>query len=119
MLEMKTLFNMKEALNEVLPDTKILEDTACYLREEISNGGFDEEESDNIPPPDTPMDVITKLCVLTNYDSALGNHYISQVAIGGIQRQNSGIVTPKYFFASLYYTEDLRLITVDFHDELR
>ncbi len=59
-------------------------------QKEISNGGFDEEESDKIPPP---MDVITKLCVLTNYDSALGNHYISQVAIGVIQRQSSGIVT--------------------------
>ena len=28
---------------------------------------------------------------------------LNEVAIGGIPRQNSGIVTPKYFFASLYY----------------
>ena len=116
---MQTLFNLKETLNQILPDSKIIEDTSCALQEEIETGGFDEEEPDKIPPLDVLMDVITKVYVLTNYDSALGNHYISQVAIGGIETQRSGIVTPKYFFASLYYTESLHLITVDFHDELR
>jgi|GEM_PF-4111320 hypothetical protein len=54
---------------------------------------------------------------MNNYETGFGNHYVSKVAIGGVEKHRNGVVIPKYFFAILYYTEDLRLITVDFEDE--
>lgn len=72
---------------------------------------------EKIPPKDMPSEVITKRFIMNNYETGFGNHYVSRVAIGGVERHRNGVVIPKYFFATLYYRSDLRLITVDFEDE--
>lgn len=73
---------------------------------------------EEIPPEDMPSEVITKRFIMNNYETVFGNYYVSKVAIGEIERHRNGVVIPKYFFATLYYRSDLRLITVDFEDEL-
>jgi len=110
--------NMVALLNNALPNQKVIKDAADILREQLEKP-LGEFKPDEIPPANARIDVVAKAFVLTNYDHAFGNHYIAEVAIGGIERQAHGVVSPKYFFATLYYSEELRLITVDFHEELR
>lgn len=107
---------LAELINNLLPDKKILEDISCALNSEIEKGGFSNLEREKIPPKDTASEVLTKRFIMNNYETGFGNHYVSKVAIGGVERHRNGVVIPKYFFAILYYTEDLRLITVDFED---
>lgn len=106
-----------ELINNLLPDEKILEDVSCALNLELEKGGFSNLALEEVPPKDTKSEVLTKRFIMNNYETGFGNHYVSKVAIGGVERHRNGVVIPKYFFATLYYTEDLRLITVDFEDE--
>lgn len=106
-----------ELINNLLPDKKILEDVSRALNSELEKGGFGNLAREEIPPKDTQSEVLTKRFIMNNYETGFGNHYVSKVAIGGVETHRNGVVIPKYFFATLYYTEDLRLITVDFEDE--
>jgi hypothetical protein len=106
-----------ELINYLLPDEKILKDVNCALNSELDKGGFSNLAPEEVPPRDTSSEVLTKRFIMNNYSTGFGNHYVSKVAIGGVERHRNGVVIPKYFFATLYYTEDLRLITVDFEDE--
>lgn len=106
-----------ELINNLLPDEKILEDVSCALNSELEKGGFSNLALEEVPPKDIKSEVLTKRFIMNNYETGFGNHYVSKVAIGGVERHRNGVVIPKYFFATLYYTEDLRLITVDFEDE--
>lgn len=108
--------NMVRLLNSVLPDQKIITDATCLLKEEIEAGAFDDLGLHEMP---RAVDIMSKVFVLANYGNAFGNHYITQVAISGKEDEEDGVVTPKHFFASLYYTENMQLITADFHEELR
>lgn len=109
---------MVAQLNHALPDEKVIKDASDMLCEELEMP-VDHLKPEEIPPANARIDVVAKAFILTNYDHAFGNHYIAEVAIGGIEDQGHGVVSPKYFFASLYYSEALQIITVDFHEELR
>ncbi|BDA73999.1 hypothetical protein CAL7716_081650 [Calothrix sp. PCC 7716] len=111
------IITLVELINNLLPDEKILADVSCALNSELEKGGFNNLSREEIPSKDTQTEVLTKRFIMNNYETGFGNHYVSKVAIGGVERHRNGVVIPKYFFATLYYTEDLRLITVDFEDE--
>lgn len=108
-----------DLINFLLPDQRIMEDAARILNEEIQKGGFADLDSENQPSIDESIEVINKKFVCGKYEIGFGNHYACRVAIGGVVSYKGGAIVPKYFFATLYYTDDLRLITVDFHDDLR
>lgn len=104
-------------LNNLLPDNRILKDVNQILNQEIERGYFSESEPEKIPPKDVTSEVVDKRFILLRYEAGFGNRYVSRVAVGGVLKHRSGVIIPRYFFATAYYTDDLHLITVDFHDE--
>jgi hypothetical protein len=111
--------DLSEQLDLVLPDDRIVADASRLLREELARGGFASDPPESIPPADAPIELVSKVFIRFYYPHVFGNHFICRVAIGGIQSAAHGVVKPGYFFASLYYSAALELITVDFHDEHR
>ncbi len=111
--------NINDSLDRVLTDGRVLGDAARVLAEEVEKGGLSAAELGGNRPEQVPMEVVKKAFIQCRFENAFGNHFIAQVAVGGIERQGSGIVHPGYFFSTLYYSEDLNLMTVDFHDEFR
>lgn len=114
---MKKTHDLIEIINILLSDTRILEDTINVLKEEIKAGGFDKLPIEKMPDINMPIEVVNKKFVYTKYEVGFANHYVARVAVGGVERCRNGVIVPKYFFATLHYSDDLRLITVDFHDE--
>jgi hypothetical protein len=106
-----------DLLDNLLPDQRILKDVNHALKEEIEKGRFSDLSPEEIPSSDVALEIINKRFINSRYEVGFGNHYICRVAVGGVQRNRNGIIVPKYFFATLHYTDDLRLITIDFHDE--
>lgn len=104
-----------DILNDILSDRRVLEDFYLVLSGEIARGGFS-ELSTGETLRDTPVEVINKKFIYMKYETGFGSHYVAKVAVSGIKSHGNGVLVSNNFFASLYYSEDLRLITVDFHD---
>jgi|ERR1044071_856715 hypothetical protein len=111
--------SISETLDRALTDERVLADVTKTLAQEVEQGGMALDELGGNPPEQVPIELLSKAFVQRRFESVFGNHFIAQVAVGGIAQQGSGVVHPKYFFSTLYYSEDLSLMTVDFHDEFR
>lgn len=108
-------------LEQFLPDTLIQSDLAKLLWEEKEEYCEIELAKGIITVPyNVPLEVISKSYRQNIYEEVgFGNYYVAQVAIGGVKKQESGILYPVYCFATLFYTPDKALITNDVHSDMR
>lgn len=65
-------------------------------------------------PLNTPIDIVSKSIHIYNYDLGFGDHLRVLVAIGGLTEIKDGIPMPLYCFATMWYTLEGDIITVDF-----
>jgi len=112
--------NFESAIDEVLPDNKITNDVQAILDQgdEVSVIDLGNDMFLSLSKT-TNIDIVTKMYLKEYYDIGFGTGYRVQVAIGGIQRKSHGILYAKYCFATLYYNAESRLITADFHKDMR
>jgi hypothetical protein len=109
------------AMDELLPDDGIISDFSKFM---LSNARghniciqLDDCESKTVPVG-VAISIITK-AVFKEYTKFAFGTYKVVVAVGGIDREKYGLITAKYCFATLYYSEDCKLITLDFHEQIR
>ena len=106
-------------LDEFLPDELIQEDLSKILWIEKIGKLIEIEEKNVIVPYGALLEVVSKSYRKNFYNIGFGNHYAVLVAIGGVIGQQSGIIEPKYCFATLFYTSFQTMICLEFHDRMR
>lgn len=112
--------DLVDILDKVLPDARITQDLADILNNLSAAGkGVELSEAIILIPKQTYLEVVTKAFFKENYRIAFDTGYRVQVAIGGVRKEESGILFPEYCFATLYYNEGRSLVTVDFHEDMR
>jgi hypothetical protein len=112
------MIDLLDLLDKALPDSQVVSDISRILWRE-SNGLVELEEGDLSVPQSVPIEIVTKAFFKEYYDISFGNCFRTQVAIGGIEYQDSGVLFAKFCFATLYYKEKGALITIDFHKSMR
>jgi len=106
-------------LNCFLPDKLVISDLKRILKEEVGELPVELGKARVVIPIDAKLEVISKIYRQDKYKVGFRNYYRVQVAIGGIVKQNAGILYPKYCFVTLFYTDKKELITLDFHAQMR
>ena len=116
---MKT-HSLLHLLDETLGDSQIHEDLLKLLQTAKINGdAVIEIEGTRVRIPlNVGLFVVTKAVFKDLYNSGFGT-LRAQVAIGNVINHEDGEVVAKYCFATLYYDENGKLISNDFHKQLR
>lgn len=100
------------SLERLLPDNVVVRDLRSLL---AGAGCYFELGGKKIRvPPSARMNVVARSYHTYEYDLGFGDHYRVLIAVGGIVRIRYGIAKAKLSFASLWYSEERKLVTVDF-----
>ena len=106
-------------LDKFLPDKLIQEDLSKKLWIEKTGKLIELEEKSVIVPYGAILEVVSKSYRKNFYNIGFRNHYAALVAIGGVIEEECGFLEPKYCFATLFYTSDKTMISLDFHERMR
>jgi hypothetical protein len=108
--------DMYRSLRLYLPDERIFQDVRNILDE-----GERRVELDGrwVPfEPDMPLQVLVRSVHAYEIDFGFGNHLRVLVAIGGVKEMTAGVPRASFCFATLWYSADCKLITVDFTTDI-
>jgi hypothetical protein len=117
-----THLDVIEYLDTVLSDQVVVDDLIKILSDPSVNWKIflDEDKEGVISlPNDVPFEITTKCVLKEYYDVGFGSSLRVTVAVGGVSSFGHGVIAAKYFFATMYYTIDSKLITLDYHKEMR
>ncbi|MEH2059350.1 MAG: hypothetical protein V7K97_24995 [Nostoc sp.] len=106
-------------IDNFLTDSEVKEDLINTIWEDELECELELERGKFLVYRNTLLEVVSKSYRQNNYQIGFGNYYVAQIAIGGVKELNSGILYPIYCFATIFYTFDKKLITVDIHSEMR
>ncbi len=107
-------------LEELVPDELILDSLHGVLRTALVDGMYDVEVDEEMLhiPPSTHV-VITTRALFKEYLPLEGfGDFKVEVSLGSVSGTN-GFLKSEYCFATLYFNDEARLITCDFHSEWR
>jgi hypothetical protein len=112
---------IEKLMDDLLPDAKIKEDLAQILWSE------DDEDMGKVEINDDEWITIPVNCELAITTKAFFKEYYGinfgpfkvQVAIGGVEKEEFGILYAKYCFTTIYYNEETQWFSVDFYSEMR
>jgi hypothetical protein len=108
-------------LGKLITTDQIREDLHTYLKSEetraewpveLENGAFITLHKN------VEIDIVTVALFLEYFTIGFGALRVL-AALGGVKIAENGIVVPHIAFATLYYSAEGRLITVDFHYNMR
>jgi hypothetical protein len=116
--EMERL-NQEFDIDLFLPDSLVQDDLQKILWTDGDECKIELETDDIVIPKDTKLEVVDKIYRKNIYDVSFGNYFYTHVAIGGVKKVSGGIIIPVYCFATLFYTSSRKMITVDFHSDMR
>ena len=106
-------------LDDFLPNELIEKDLSNLLWEDDPDVPIELEEESIVVPVGIPLEIVSKSYRQNVYEGGFGNHYATLVAIGGVSDRDGGYLEAQYCFATLFYSSEKSLITVDFHSEMR
>src|ERR1700742_1049265 len=101
--------SLTQVLDQILPDQFVLKDLSHILQ--IGEAAIELDEESLHIPLEAPLVVVRKVFLKEYFDDVGFGAYRVQVAIGGIQEQQFGVLVAKYCFATLFYNEKPSLIT--------
>lgn len=107
---------MREFLVDKLPDEKITTDLRQVVAE--SNSFIQLEHRDIKMDSETKLEIVGRSYHCYNFDIGFGDHYRVCVAIGGVTNVAHGVPEAAKCFATMWYSVDRRLITVDFATQM-
>ena len=114
-----TLARLFSIVDELMPDLKILEDFTNVIQLESQKQNQSEyfyitlEDGERLTIPcDVKAEIITKVA-FKEYTSYFTNAYRILIAVGGVDRDVTYMVSPNYCFANFYYDDNG--ILMDFH----
>jgi hypothetical protein len=104
----------------LLPDLLVQADLQKILWDEQDDCKIELENGDVTISKGAKLEVIDKIYRKNIYDVSFGKSYFyTHVALGGVDRISGGVIRPTYCFATLFYSSDRNLITIDFHSDMR
>jgi hypothetical protein len=103
---------MREFLDTVLPPSKIAADLMQILSEATYTVELD--GATVTIPRDVPLSVVSRSAHAYEYAIGFGDHLRALVAIGGVQDISYGVPVAGVCFATLWYSIEAKVITVDF-----
>src|SRR5262245_8570675 len=105
---------MRPMLDSVLPAIQVESD----LREMICGREIELEDGKVSIGDDVRLELISRSFYANEVDIGFGRtYYRAVVAVGGVRSVANGVVDAEVCFATLWYTGDRQLITVDFSTE--
>jgi hypothetical protein len=117
---LKDTTDVLRALDSILPDSTVLEDLSISLWNTDKDAAEVELGGQWVQVPrGTPLEIVTKAFLKEYFDVPFNTGYRVQVAVGGVNGQEFGILSAAICFATLYYNADRILFTSDFHTEMR
>jgi hypothetical protein len=119
MTDCGTTSDIADILDSLLPDERLTSDLATALWTEAAGTVEIADDVRIFVPPKTRIDVVTKAFFLERFDIGFGTTYRALLAVGGIESLDAGAPTAPYCFSTLYYDSNVRLLTIDFHREIR
>lgn len=114
---MAELNDMVKLMDELLPDQKVKDDLAKILWSDGDARVEIEEDEWVTIPVNCELSITTKAFFREFYTLNFGPFKV-QIAVGGVEKESSGILYPKYCFALLYYNEEFKMITLDFYKHM-
>ncbi len=107
---------IREFLEHLLPDAKVLADMRTILRD---NGDTQVDLGNRTVtvPIDSRLEIVTKACYDERTDIGFGDFRVA-LAIGGISEITNGIPFAHICFAVVYYNTFNQIISVDFLERL-
>jgi hypothetical protein len=116
---MKDLNNSFD-INQFLPDSLIQDDLLKFLWGDRNECEIELDENNTIVVSrSVKLEVIVKLYRHSVYKVGFGNYFCAEVAIGGVTKVSGGIVEPLYCYATIFYSPEKEVITVDVHSDMR
>ncbi|MFB9246570.1 hypothetical protein IV454_11055 [Massilia antarctica] len=110
-----TLNDIKTDLTTLFSDERVAADFYAFAEDDgIVRGDHIRCEvsgQDFFFPVPTEITVLTRVCQFNHYCESTEARIV--VAVGGVVDERCGIVTPRYFFAKLFYNEDCEVYSVD------
>jgi hypothetical protein len=103
---------IRELLEHLLPDAKVLDDLRTILREN-GDSPVDLGNRSVTIPIDTRLEIVTKACYDERTDTGFGDFRVA-FAIGGISEIKNGIPHAHICFAIVYYNTLGQIISADF-----
>jgi len=110
------MLTITSALNDMLSIDKIKNDARSVVSEADGVLWVNDEKSVDVSTKD-PLEVIAKSFHIRDPEYGFGNHFRALVAVGGLIGINNGIPEAGKCFLTLWYNQDVELITVDVQAE--
>lgn len=106
---------MRDLLDKVVPASKIAADLTHVL---ASSAYIVELNGSSIRVPvDAPLHVVARSAHSYEYAMGFGDHYRALVAVGGVKGVSHGVPQAGICFATLWYSAEAVVSTVDFSSE--
>jgi hypothetical protein len=107
---------LQDLMDEILPVAKVVADVSHVLQQ--ANGRIELEDGWIEVPKDAPVQVLSRNMSLAEGQFGFGNCFRAVVAIGGLEEPSDGVLSPRICFATPWYNESGRFITIDFSARL-
>lgn len=106
----------RDLLETALPEGRIVSDLRAILAE--AEGAVELDGLTIHASPDATIEVIARSAHSYELPIGFGDHFRALVAIGGVVRIEHGVPTAQTCFATLWYSAERRLMTVDFSKDM-
>ena len=83
------------------------------LRNELSGAPVEVDSEWEVALPDEELEIVAESLHRYEFDIGLGDHHRVLVAIGGVRDVDNGVPKARRFFATLWYSPEGRLISID------
>lgn len=112
--------NLNIVIDDALPNHKIIHDVQEEMRDDNNSDTISVEISGKFisVPLDVPIFVITKAFFKEYYSLPFGTYRV-MVSLGQPVETKGKSLKPLYCFVTLWYNDDLQVITSDFHGDMR
>jgi len=112
-----TLVDACNNLSILVSDEQIRQDFFKYVASETPylDDCFEFEIDSRVVrvPEDCELTTIARVAQIVYIPASMQIRVV--LAVGGVLKERSGVVTPKYFFAKMLYNEECKIISIDYY----
>ena len=108
---------LADLLNQIIPDEKIFSD--LWVIVDDGNNKVELNDTWIEIPNKIQIDIVTKAYFLESFPNIGFGVYKVLLALGGFNQDLHGFHSAGICFSTMFYDEEIKLISLDFHEEFR
>lgn len=108
---------LAKLLNQIIPDERILADLRAIVDD--GNNKVDLNDTWITIPSKIEIDIVTKAYFLESFSNIGFGVYKVLLALGGFNPDLHGFHSAEICFSTMFYDQEVKLISFDFHEEFR